>query len=114
MYGTFCIEDTLQYIKTGFTTEQSLYNHFSRLYHSAYKFQVFKTEGVSSLCKILTQTNLPGCMMNNSFGKCLLKLRQKWKKEHAKSNYLRPVANSLFGRDDSDQEEEDDSEDDQE
>ena len=84
------------------------------MYHSAYKFQVFKTEGVSSLCKILTQTNLPGCMMNNSFGKCLLKLRQKWKKEHAKSNYLRPVANSLFGRDDSDQEEEDDSEDDQE
>ena len=114
LYGTFCIEDTLQYIKTGLTTEQSLYNHFSRLYHSAYKFQVFKTGGVSSLRKIPSQTNLPGCMMNNSFGKCLLKLRQKWKKEHAKSNYLRPVVNSLFGRDDSDQEEEDDSEDDQE
>jgi hypothetical protein len=110
MFGTFCIEDTRQYIKTGFTTEQSLYNHFSKLYHSTYKFHIFKTKGTPSLRKLPIVAHLPVCMMNRSFSRSLLFLREKWRREHARNSRLERPVGKLFKDKDDDDDGEDDSE----
>ena len=110
MFGTFCIEDTLQYIKTGFTTEQSLYNHFSKLYYSAYKFHIYKTKGIPSLRRLPILAQLPICIMNRSFSRSLLFLREKWRREHARNSRLERPVGKLFNGDDDDDDDDDDSE----